>query len=177
MLTNGRYRKGTMSVISLEEYLRTLYRPDREFRDGVLMERNVGLKSHSAMQCAVACYIGNRRKKWRITVYLSLRIQLREGWIAIPDIAVYDLPEPDGEIPDRPPLLWIEVLSPEDRMIDFWSKANDVIACGVPNVWMIDPYSLESQLWTPAGVTRITDGTLRLPDSEIVIPLAAALEE
>jgi hypothetical protein len=31
-------------MISLEEYLHTSYSPDREYRDGVLVERNVGDK-------------------------------------------------------------------------------------------------------------------------------------
>src|SRR5579859_4154183 len=33
--------------IPLEEYLHTSYSPDREYRDGVLIERNVGENPHS----------------------------------------------------------------------------------------------------------------------------------
>ena len=34
-------------LLTLEEYLRTSYRPDCEFVDGVLEERNVGEYEHS----------------------------------------------------------------------------------------------------------------------------------
>ena len=165
------------TTISVEEYLRTSYSPDREYRDGELVERNVGKRSHSELQAALAQYIRNRRKLWRVSVYTEMRIRAREGWYPIPDISIYALPAPEDEIPTTSPLLWIEILSPDDRMTDVWDKAKNAIACGAPNVWIIDPHTLESELWTPAGVTRIADGTLRLPDSEIAIPLAAALEE
>jgi Uma2 family endonuclease len=165
------------TLISVEEYLRTSYSPDREYRDGVLVERNVGTKSHSGLQAALAQYIRSRRKKWNIEVYIEMRIRARERWVPIPDVCVYPLPEPEGAVPDKLPLLWIEILSPDDRMTEVWDKGRNAIACGTPYVWIIDPNTLESELWTSAGKTQVGDGTLRLPDSPIVIPLADALAE
>ena len=40
------------TLLSLEEYLNTSYSPDREYRDGVLVERNVGEKAHALLQLA-----------------------------------------------------------------------------------------------------------------------------
>lgn len=165
------------TTISVEEYLRTSYHPDREYRDGELVERNVGSVSHSELQIALGQYIRSRRKQWKIKAYTELRVRARENWYPIPDVCVYLLPGPTRPVPNAPPFLWIEILSPDDRMADVWDKAKSAIACGTPYVWIIEPDTLESELWTPAGVTRITDQTLRLPDSDIVIPLAAALEE
>ena len=165
------------TLTSVEEYLRTSYSPDREYRDGVVLERNVGKKSHSKLQTALGQYIRNRRKQWNIEVYTEMRIQAREGWYPIPDLRVYLLPEPEGQVPDKPPFLWIEILSDDDRITEVWEKAKKAIACGTPYVWIVDPDTLESELWTAAGKTWLADGTLRLPDSPIVIPLAAALEE
>jgi len=165
------------NLISVEEYLRTSYRPDREYRDGVLVERNVGKKSHAELQAALAQYVRSRRKRWGLKVYTELRIKAREGWYPIPDVCVYLLPEPEGEIPDRLPFLWIEILSPDDRMADVWEKARNAIACGARYVWIIDPETLESELRTAEGIVNVADQTLRLPDSEIVIPLADVLAE
>ena len=165
------------TLISVEEYLRTSYSPDREYRDGVLVERNVGKKSHAELQAALAQYLRNRRKQWKIKAYVEMRIRAREGWYPIPDVCVYPLPEPEGEVPDKPPFLWIEILSDDDRMTEVWDKARNAIACGAPYVWIIDPDTLESELWSAAGKTQVADQTLRLPDSPIVIPLAEALEE
>jgi Uma2 family endonuclease len=163
--------------ISVEEYLRTSYSPDREYRDGELVERTVGDTAHADLQAVLAQYTRNRRKKWNIHVYSELRIRAREGWCPIPDIAVYLLPKPEGKVPDRPPFLWIEILSDDDRITEIWEKAKDAIACGTSHVWIVDPNTLESELWTATGKIWITDGTLRLPDSPIVIPLAEAIEE
>jgi Uma2 family endonuclease len=85
------------------------------------------------------------------------------------------MPGPTDDVPDRPPFLWIEILSPDDRISEVWDKANDAIACGTPYFWIVNPKTLDSELWTASGTTRITDGVLRLPDSPIVIPLADVL--
>ncbi len=165
------------TLISVEEYLRTSYSPDREYRDGALVERTVGDAAHSDLQAALVQFIRSRRRQWNIHVYVEALIRARPDWYPIPDISVYLLPKPEGTVPDRPPFLWIEIVSLDDRLSDAWDKARAALACGTPYVWIVDPRSFESQLWTAAGTTRITDGTLRLPDSPIVIPLAIAMEE
>ena len=55
---------GTTALIPVEEYLETSYRPDREYRDGVLVERNVGDEYHANLQTLLTIYIGSRRKEW-----------------------------------------------------------------------------------------------------------------
>jgi Uma2 family endonuclease len=168
---------GAQTLVSLEEYLKTSYSPDREYRDGVVVERNVGNKAHSELQAALAWYFRNRRKEWQIKVYTELRIRVRKDWFPIPDVCVYSLPAPEEDIPTRPPLLWIEILSPDDRMPDVWRKADELLANGVPNVWIIDPETLESELRTPGGIKiHVPDKTLRLPGSPIVVPLGEVIE-
>jgi Uma2 family endonuclease len=62
-------------------------------------------------------------------------------------------------------------------MIDVWEKANELLRCGVPYVWIIDPEKLESELRTASGVTQIKDRILKIPETPIVIPLIDVLEE
>jgi Uma2 family endonuclease len=168
---------GAQTLISLEEYLSTSYSPDREYRDGVVLERNLGTKSHSLLQIALGAYFRRRRKQWRIEAFTELRIRVRKNWYPIPDVCVYTLPAPEEEVPSRPPLLWIEILSPDDRMTDVWRKADELLANGVPNVWIIDPETLESELRTPSGIKDVPDKTLRLEGSPVVIPLLEVIEE
>ena len=165
------------TLISLEEYLNTSYSPDKEYRDGVLVERNVGDKAHARLQIALGAYIHRRRKKWNVYAYTELRVKVRHKWYPIPDVCIYPLPEFEGRYPDVPPLLWIEILSHDDRMIEVWSKADELIELGVPYVWIIDPNTLESELRTPAGVEKLLDKTLRIPNTSIVIPLLDVVEE
>ncbi len=159
------------TLLPVAEYLDTSYSPDREYRDGVLVERNVGDKQHARLQAKLTMYLGRHEEQWNIEVYTELRVKVREKWYPIPDVCVYALPDFEGRYPERPPLLWVEILSHDDRMVDVWAKAAELVANGVPFVWIIDPETLESELRTATGVQPVTDKTLRLPDSPIVIPL------
>ena len=38
------------AAISLQEYLATSYRPDRDYVDGAVLERNLGEREHGAIQ-------------------------------------------------------------------------------------------------------------------------------
>jgi Uma2 family endonuclease len=167
----------TGTLLSLEEYLNTSYSPDREYRDGALVERNVGEKAHALLQAAVGSYLNGRRRKWNIHVYTALRVRIREKWYPIADVCVYRSPDFEGRYPSQQPLLWIEILAHDDRMVDVWAKANELVEHGVPYVWIIDPNTLESQLRSPAGSEQVSGKTLCIPGTPIVIPLAEALEE
>ena len=46
---------GTM--VSLSEYLATVYEPDREYLDGKLVERNMGELEHAGLQMALAAWL------------------------------------------------------------------------------------------------------------------------
>lgn len=163
--------------LSLEDYLNTSYSPDREYRDGVLVERNVGEEAHARLQVLLGAYLVAREKRWNIKVYTELRTRVRERWYPIPDVCIYERPGFQGRYPEVPPLLWIEILSHDDRMVDVLAKANELIANGVPYVWIIDPNTLESQLHTADGVAAVREHTLRLPDSPIAIPLDEVISE
>jgi len=166
------------TLISVEEYLKTSYRQDREYRDGLVTERNVGDNAHSLLQIQLAIYLGKRRKQWQIRPYTELRIRARADWYPIPDVCIYPLPAPKERFPSTMPLLWVEILSEDDRMIEVWQKAADLVACGAPYVWIINPHTLESQLLTPSGGPNQVPGkTLQIPGTPIVIPLVDAMEE
>ena len=168
---------GVETPLPVEEYLNTSYSPDKEYRDGELVERNVGEKAHARLQALLAAYLHRREKQWGIEVYTALRVRVRENWYPIPDGCVYKLPDFEGRYPSEPPLLWIEILSHDDRMMDVWAKANELVEHGVPCVWIINPNTLESEMKTAAGMVPVPDKTLRIPNSPIVIPLADVLEE
>jgi len=165
------------TLVSLEEYLKTSYSPDREFRDGVILERNLGSKLHARLQMKLGAYLNRRRMEWNIDAYTELRVRVRENWFPIPDVCVYPAPEFEGEYPTVPPLLWIEILSPDDRMVDVWAKAAELVDNGVPMVWIIDPNTLDSEIRTPEGPQPVHNQTLRVPNTPIVIPLRDALAE
>jgi Uma2 family endonuclease len=86
------------------------------------------------------------------------------------------LPYFEERYPTKPPLLWIEILSHDDRMVDVWAKATELVENGVPYVWIIDPNTLASELRTPDGIESVRENTLRIPGTPIMIPLAEVME-
>jgi hypothetical protein len=56
----------TAQLVSLEEYLHTTYRPDREYLDGELRERNVGQFDDSNLQAILTAIFFNNRGAWGV---------------------------------------------------------------------------------------------------------------
>lgn len=54
-------------------------------------------------------------------------------------IAVYWPSEPTAEQPDFPPLIAIEVVSPDDSYSALRAKLGEYRACGVKHTWIADP--------------------------------------
>jgi hypothetical protein len=61
------------TTILVEEYLHTAYRPDCEYVDGEVLERNVGEYPHSKVQGLLYAYLLRRRRNWAITPILEQR--------------------------------------------------------------------------------------------------------
>jgi Uma2 family endonuclease len=162
---------GVGTLISEEEYLHSSYDPDCEFEDGVLIERNVGTRDHSGMQAALAAYFYRRRKAWQIHIYTEQRIRIRARKYLIPDLCIVSGPQPPDQVFQNPPLIVIEILSPDDRPLRVNDKVQQWRDFGVPYVLVIDPETLESELHDEHGRTKLEDGVLRIPGSPIEVPL------
>src|SRR6266571_4858079 len=117
----------TGTLISEEEYLNTSYEPDCEYEDGVLIERNVGKKVHGKWQIALGAFLFLRQKDWKVSAYSETRVRIRQGKYMIPDVCVVAEPEPPGDIITEPPLLWIEILSPDDRPVRVNKKVKEIL--------------------------------------------------
>ena len=170
-------KMATGILVSEEEYLHTAYEPDCEFEDGVLTERNLGTNDHSKLQAALTAYFYNRRKAWSLHVRPEVRIRARFGKYMIPDLCLVQGAEPTEQVLQSPPLIWIEILSPEDRPLRVNRKVQALLEFGVPYVWIIDPQTLESELHTPGKCTPLEDGILSIPGTDIVVPLNAIFED
>ncbi len=82
------------------------------------------------------------------------------------------------EVVHTPPLLWIEILSPEDRWNRVQKCLNDALNFGVPTVWIIDPYSKEAWIATPEhGTMQLEDGKLRCANPALEVALSEIVPE
>jgi len=159
------------ALVSVEEYLHTMYDPDCDYVDGVVVERNVGEKSHAKLQKRILLYLEARCKVWGIFVIQETRIQVSPTRFRVPDVCVVAGPEPEEEIFTRPPFLCIEILSPEDRMSRMQLKIDDYLAFGVSYVWVIDPQTRRAWVYTSDVIREVRDGELRTEQPDIAVPL------
>ena len=157
------------ALVSVEEYLRTVYDPDCDYVDGVVLERNVGEKSHSKLQKRLMWYLDQHYQG--LFVIQETRVQVSRSRFRVPDVCVIDGPEPDEEIFTEPPFLCIEILSPEDRMSRMQVKIDDYLAFGVKYVWLVDPQTHKAWIYTSDLIREVRDGVLRTADPEIAVPL------
>jgi Uma2 family endonuclease len=128
----------TVSHISLQQYLDTSYEPDCEYADGEIRERNVGKYQHARVQALLACWLGNREKEWGITGSIAQRVHVSASRVRVPDLVVLTAGAPP-DVLTAPPLLVIEILSPDDSYSDTQERAKDYREMGVETVWIVDP--------------------------------------
>jgi Uma2 family endonuclease len=162
------------TLISVAEYLSTSYRPDCDYVDGVLLERNVGEKDHSRVQGLLVFCLVSRRREWNIHVFPEQRVQIKPNRFRVPDVCVVAGAEPNEQIFTTPPLVCIEILSKEDPWSQMQEKIDDYLSFGVRHVWVIDPHSRKAYKFTAAGMHEVRE--LRTQNPEIVVPLQALFE-
>ena len=164
-------------LVPVEEYLTTDYSPDVDFVDGELQERNTGEEEHATIQKFFIGFLLLREGEWKIRVMQENRVQTSSTRYRIPDVCVVAEDAPFGGITRTPPLLCVEVLSPEDRMSRMQDKVDDYIRLGVRSVWIIDPYKRRivcadrSVTLQPAGDVLTVHGT------EIAVPVTEIFRE
>ena len=161
-------------LVSVEEYLRTSYRPDCDYLDGEVVERNLGEKQHSRTQREILLYLATHYPNLRERLLPEQRVQVRANRYRIPDVCVIAAEAVDQNIITTPPDLCIEILSPEDTMTRTLDRISDYFSMGVPTCWIIDPTSREGWVATPGRLEEPSDGILRAASLEM--PLAEVLD-
>jgi Uma2 family endonuclease len=163
--------------VTAEEYLTSTYRPDCEYVNGHLLERNVGRKPHSHTQTFVLAWLWNRRHEFGCEPYVEQRIRVAVDRFRVPDVVVVRTPSPDEEVFTEPPYLCVEVMSPDDTMSSLQDRLDDYIGFGVANIWVIDPWKGHGWRIDTTGWHTVLDGFLRTVDGRIALPLGEVLPQ
>jgi Uma2 family endonuclease len=150
--------------------LETCYRPDCDYLEGELLERNVGEFDHARLQALLSSYLCGSEKQWGIIVVIEQRTQVKARRFRIPDISVL-LGPPSSGIVTEPPFLCVEILSPRDRIREMQERIDDYLNFGVRYVWVIDPKTRRAYVYTADGVYEAKDGVLRTDTPKICVPL------
>jgi Uma2 family endonuclease len=155
---------------SLAEYLHTSYRPDCDFVDGAVQERNSGEFDHAAIQGLLATWFGQHRQEWGLHVLPEMRIRVSATRVRIADVCLMARSQQIERVLSNP-LAVIEILSSEDRIARYNERLSDYRNMGIRNVWVIDPinavaYDCSTTAWLPVEEFRVPDTPifLRLSD-------------
>jgi Uma2 family endonuclease len=164
------------TLVSVQEYLATCYRPDRDYVDGELQERNLGEQPHSLTQITLAAFLFNRRTQWGIRVLTEQRVQVSPTRFRVPDVCVLPASASRDPIVREAPFLCVEILSPEDRVTRFNERVADYFQMGVRYVWLLDPLTKQAFCYTPGEMHEVLDGILRTKNPDMAVPLAEVFE-
>jgi Uma2 family endonuclease len=162
---------------TVREYLRTSWSPDREFVDGRIDERNLGEKEHSIIQRFLTFLFMLHRREWGVEVFPELRTQTKARNFRVPDVLVIRSEEKFERYITRPPLIAIEILSPEDTLRAMQEKAAEYRLFGVEHIWVIDPEPRIAYRYTSTGLEEVRTGELDVPETPIRVVLSEMFAE
>lgn len=155
--------------VSVEEYLSTAYEPDCEYDEGVIVERNLGEFEHSLLQILLGTIFTNNMEAWGVYGLTEQRVRIAARKFRVPDVCVLRVGAPAEDILTRPPLIAIEIMSPEDTMRRVTKKAAEYRQFGIEHVWVVDPRARIAYRGTDARLEPVAGGELSVPGSSIRI--------
>ena len=158
------------TLVSVEEYLRTSYRPDCDYVDGEIVGRNLGELDHSDLQAEIITYFRTHPRKSGVFAYPEQRVQVSLTRFRIPDVCVLTS-RPTEQILRTPPFVAIEILSKDDGISQMQQRIDDYLNFGVRYVWLIDPRTRRAWVHTKEGAREAKDSILRTEDPAIELPL------
>ncbi len=152
----------TQTLMPVEQYLRTVYKPDAEFVDGEIVERNSGENPHSEVRVRLVEIFYELKKKHPVHCRTELRMRLAPARIRIPDVALFHSEKPVELVPSDAPLVVVEIVSREDRHTEIIQKFEEYRAWGVTHIWLADPWQRQLSVYGDNGLTTV--GSLQISD-------------
>lgn len=162
------------ALLSINDYLHTSYKPDADFVNGAIQERHLGEIEHSTFQIAIGSWFWFRRTDWGIHPVTEQRVQVSPTNVRVCDVVVLPLEAKGEKVTATPPLVCIEILSPEDRLSRAKLVLSDYLQMGVKNIWLIDPIRRAAWTFDAAGLHEADPTRLIVPNTPIFLDLTEA---
>ena len=167
----------TERLWTVQDYLRASWHPDREFVDGRIEERNLGEIEHSLLQRFFTFLFMLKRTEWGVEVFPELRTQTQARHFRVPDVIVMRAGDKIVRYVTQPPLIAIEILSPEDRLSAMREKAAEYRDFGVENIWVIDPDRRIAYTYNGSALEEVKTDELAVADTAIRVALIEMFAE
>jgi Uma2 family endonuclease len=165
------------AFVTVREYLATSYRPDCDYVDGRIEERNVGEFDHALLQTLLGHIVTSNRREWGVLALTDVRVQVKATRFRIPDLTVVLSDAPREQILTHPPLMVIEILSPEDRLSRMSERTDEYLNFGIEHVWVLDPARRLAYRVTRSGFELAANKVIAAAGTPIRIELDAIFAE
>jgi Uma2 family endonuclease len=150
----------TKTQIRSEDYLRMTFEHDAEFVHGEIVERGMPDLTHGRLQGLIVIEFGKLTPTYPLYPCVEVRMKVAPGVYRIPDVAVFAGKLPEQPVPDKPPLIVVEILSKDDRHVDLIQKLEEYREWGVPHIWVIDPLTKRFSMYTELGLQNVSSLSL-----------------
>jgi Uma2 family endonuclease len=164
----------SLTMLSIDKYLHTSYHPDADYVDGEIEERNLGEYEHGKIQGWIFHIFTLHAKEWSTDPVVEQRIRVSPKRVRVCDIAILRTDAPRESVTLTPPLICVEVLSPEDRLPRAKLVLADYLAMGVSNIWLIDPIRRIAYIFDANGLHIADPMNLTVPNTPIHVDLTEA---
>jgi Uma2 family endonuclease len=146
----------TKALITPQQYLATQFEREPELVHGELVERPLPNLIHGRTQQRLAVHLDSVGY-----CCTEVRMRLAEDLYRIPDVAVFEGAGPTEAVPTAPPLLVVEISSPDDRLDAMLQKLDEYRTWGVRHVWLIEPERKRIHVYDQGSLTAVS--RLELP--------------
>ncbi len=144
--------------------------------EGEVIELSVPQKPHGAATANIGRILGNytfkRRRGYCTSNDAGVILERDPDTVRGPDVAVYDDAEHFEDLHPKygevPPLLAVEVLSPNDRADHVQHKITDYLRNGVSLVWIVDPEVRTVTVYTPNNGPKVFEETQTLTGGDVL---------
>lgn len=161
--------------LSVKEYLATTFRPDCDYVDGVVEERNVGEFDHAWLQGKFVHLFMSATRETGLLALIALRMHLKPTTVRIPDVCVIS-GKPNEQVLTHPPLLCIEILSKDDTISKMNERIRDYLEFGVPAVWVVDPREKRIWIYRGSGLEEAAGNAVTVDGTNVTIPFSAIFD-
>ena len=161
----------------MEVYLASSYRPDCDYVDGEVLERNLGTFDHAFVQGLLVSLFLNHAGEWDCLAIPEQRVRIDADRYRIPDVCVLRRSDRREQIVTQAPLICIEILSPEDRLMRMRERVDDFLGLGTDHVWIVDPGLRRAYVCSKTGFQEPEGGVLEVPGTPIRVVLSDLFAE
>jgi len=160
-----------MPLVSVDEYLSTAYRPDVEYVDGVLVERGMPTAFHALLRGLLFLHFRQFEKQFRFKTLIEARTEIvPRARYRIADVMLVPTPMPNGRLIDSPPVVVLEVLSPDDTVDETRRRFQDYAGLGVSALVQMDPEEHVAHRFEAGSLIETKFSGLELPLLGATVP-------